>query len=151
MLSYSKTLTILHFFATNRKSYLQLRPDFSPRSALSAPAQEEGCAFSIHSYQPHSARLFVSFSGTEAPRGKGTFMTFDLERYRAHIAPLNLTTQQEDELLRDLWSITEALVDQSFSSPTYPLQLAVACEAFDALEDAIAVESRKETKTEETS
>lgn len=69
-------------------------------------------------------------------------MTFDLERYRAHIAPLKLTTEQEDELLRDLWAITEALVDQSLAaSPTYPQQLAIACNAFDAFEQAVAVQS----------
>ncbi len=135
----------------NRNEYLQLRPEFSPRSALSAPAQEEGCAFSIHSYQPHIARLFVYHCGTKAPRGKGTLMTFDLERYRAHIAPLNLTTQQEDELLRDLWTITETLVDQSLSAPFYPLQLSLAYDAFDALEQAIAVESTKAPQEEETS
>ncbi|MEP1932149.1 MAG: hypothetical protein ABJO52_20975 [Nisaea sp.] len=76
-------------------------------------------------------------------------MTFDLERYRKHLAPLNLTAEQEDELMRDLWSITETLVDQSLSSPFYPLQLSVACEAFDALEDTIALESQKQPKTEE--
>lgn len=74
-------------------------------------------------------------------------MTFDPERYRAHIAPLKLTREQENELLDDLWKITEALVDQSFTSPTYPLQFALAYEAFDAVERALAVES-EETATE---
>lgn len=76
-------------------------------------------------------------------------MTFDLERYRAHIAPLNLTREQEDELLHDLWTMTEALLDQSIASPTYPLQFAIACEAFDALEEAIALESKETTTKEE--
>ncbi|PCJ06659.1 MAG: hypothetical protein COB16_13090 [Rhodobacteraceae bacterium] len=76
-------------------------------------------------------------------------MTFDLERYREHLAPLNLTTEQEDELLHDLWTITEALVDETITSPTYPLKLAIACKAFDSLEEAIAVESKSITKEEE--
>ena len=77
-------------------------------------------------------------------------MTFDQERYRPHLAPLKLTTEQEDELLRDLWAITEALVDESLSSPIYPLQLAIACKAFDSLEAAIAVESQNTSNTEES-
>lgn len=76
-------------------------------------------------------------------------MTFDPERYRAHIAPLKLTHEQENELLSDLWKITEVLVDQSILSPTYPLQFAIACQAFDAVEQAIAVESEEANTTRE--
>jgi len=76
-------------------------------------------------------------------------MTFDLERYRAHIAPLNLDKEQEDELLRDLWGMTEALVDQCFTSPTYPLQLAITKQAFDAIEEALALVSKETEKQEE--
>ncbi|WP_093804439.1 hypothetical protein [Stappia sp. ES.058] len=45
--------------------------------------------------------------------------------------------------MRDLWAITETLVDQSLSLPFYPLQLSVACEVFDALEQEIAAEATK--------
>lgn len=45
-------------------------------------------------------------------------MTFDLEQYREHLAPLNLTIAQENEVHRDLWVITEALVDETITSPT---------------------------------
>lgn len=76
--------------------------------------------------------------------GEGLFMTFDLEPYREHLAPLNLTTEQEDELLHDLWTITESLVDETITSPTYPLKLAIACKAFDSLEEAIAEVFRDE-------
>ena len=76
-------------------------------------------------------------------------MTFDLKRYRAHVAPLKLTREQEDDLLRDLWSITETLVDQSLCSPTYPQQLAIACAAFDAFNKAVAIGSDKTTTEEE--
>ncbi|CAE7394299.1 unnamed protein product, partial [Symbiodinium microadriaticum] len=86
---------------------------------------------------------------TQRLRGKGFFMTFDLERYRAHIAPLNLDKEQEDELLRDLWGMTEALVDQCFTSPTYPLQLAITKQAFDAIEEALALVSKETEKEEE--
>ncbi|MEM9129333.1 MAG: hypothetical protein AAGA97_06385 [Pseudomonadota bacterium] len=76
-------------------------------------------------------------------------MTFNRERYRAHIAPLNLTREKEDALLDDLWSVAEALFDLPPSAPTYPLQMSVACQAFDALEQAIAVESEHtQTDTE---
>uniref|UniRef100_UPI003BAB55D5 hypothetical protein n=1 Tax=Stappia sp. TaxID=1870903 RepID=UPI003BAB55D5 len=76
-------------------------------------------------------------------------MTFDLERYRAHIAPLNLDKAQEDELLRDLWCMTEALLDQCFTAPTYPLQLAITKQAFDAIEEALALVSKETEKEEE--
>ncbi|QFT34337.1 hypothetical protein FIV00_27825 [Labrenzia sp. THAF82] len=68
----------------------------------------------------------------------------DCEQYRAYIAPLGLSRKQEDELLRDLWAITETLVDQCFTSPTYPQQFAIATHAFRALDDAVAVESQKQ-------
>ncbi|MBL6432026.1 MAG: hypothetical protein HPM95_16355 [Alphaproteobacteria bacterium] len=69
--------------------------------------------------QPHDVRRSACLSGKAGPHGKGLLMTFDLERYRAHIA-LNLPREQEDELLRDLWSMTEALVDQSFTARLTP-------------------------------
>ena len=75
-------------------------------------------------------------------------MTFDLERYRAYVAPLGFTREQEDELLRDLWAITETLVDQSLTSSTYPQQLAIACNAFDAFEQAVAVNLDNQPQTE---
>lgn len=74
---------------------------------------------------------------------------FDAEHYRDYLAPLELTREQEDELLRDLWAVTETLVDQSFFDPFYPQQFAIAAGAFRALDEAVAVES-KEAKTTET-
>ncbi|MEM6617577.1 MAG: hypothetical protein AAF619_13730 [Pseudomonadota bacterium] len=66
-------------------------------------------------------RLLIPIRGSERPHGKGIAMTFDLERYRAHIAPLGLAREREDEALRDLWLITETLVDQALKHPeTYP-------------------------------
>lgn len=79
-------------------------------------------------------------------------MTFDLERYRAHIAPLNLPKDQEDQLLRDLWAMSEALLDLTITAPTYPLQFALTKQAFDAIEEALALVSEETPrKTEEAS
>ncbi len=68
-------------------------------------------------------------------------MTFDPQRYRAHLAPLELSREQEDQLLFDLWKLAEGLVDKELVSPTYPLQFTNVCQAFAAVEEAIAVES----------
>ncbi|EFL89427.1 conserved hypothetical protein [Ahrensia sp. R2A130] len=59
-------------------------------------------------------------------------LALDYARYRAHVAPLNLSREQEDALLRDLWAITQTLLDQSFIAPTYPQQFAIAAQAFRA-------------------
>lgn len=150
MVTHSKVLTISVFSDSFRNSYLQLRPDFRPRLASVEPTRTGGRVFLFNHFNPHNARLSDPSSGTEGLRGKGIFMTFNLERYRAYVAPLKLTREQEDELLKDLWAITEVLVDQSLSSPVYPLQLMIACDAFDALEQAIAVESKSTQIEEET-
>lgn len=126
----------------NRNKYLQLRLNSDPRFASDWPTRALLHAYFKHFYQPYSVRLGHPNSGAAGPHGKGILMTFDLERYRAHVAPLGLSQAQENELLRDLWAITEALVDQSLAaSPTYPQQLAIACNAFDAFEQAVAVGS----------
>lgn len=125
--------------------FLEMHPNFRPRTAFNEPARSVGRAFLFHLIQPQNMRP----GGTAGPRGKGMFMTFDRERYRAHIAPLKLTREKEDELLDDLWLVAEALYDLSPSAPTYPLQMSVAHQAFDALKQAIAVESgHTQTETE---
>lgn len=145
MVTHSKTLTISNVPDINRKYYLQVRLNFRPRLASDKPTWKTTHVFLFNYFKPQYAQPI----GMIGPRGKGLFMTFNLERYRAHVAPLKLNREQEDELLRDLWKITEALVDQSLSSPTYPLQLAIACQAFDALEQAIALESNSLSSEEE--
>ncbi|MEP4190492.1 MAG: hypothetical protein ABJN51_05400, partial [Sneathiella sp.] len=75
---------------------------------------------------------------------KDRFMTYDREEFRAHIAPLNLPKEQEDKMLDDLWSIAESLVDQSPLSPFYPLQLEMAYQVFDALDQTIELESKQQ-------
>lgn len=121
---------------------LFLRLDFAPRFASDWPTRALWRVYFIHFYQPYSVRLGHPKCGAAGPLGKGILMTFDLERYRAHVAPLKLIPEQEDELLRDLWAIMETLVDQSLAaSPTYPQQLDIACNAFDAFEQAVAVQS----------
>lgn len=142
MLSYSKILTILNYSDRYRTIFPQLRPDFRPPSAFTAPTRGGGRIFLFISTQPHDVRRSVSLSGKAGPHGKGLSMTFDLERYRAHIAPLNLPRDQEDELLRDLWAMSEALFDLTITAPTYPLQLAITKEAFDAIEEALALVSK---------
>lgn len=145
MVSHSKILTILNTSGRFRKIYLQLCPNFRPCPAPNEPARMPTHVFLFNYLKPHSAWP----SSMTGLRGKDILMTFDLEQYRAHVAPLKLGRAKEDELLRDLWKITEALVDQSISSPTYPLQLAIACEAFDSLEQAIALESKSISIKEE--
>lgn len=128
-----------------RNYYLQLYPDFDPRLALNEPTRTMVHVFIFNSFQLQNMRPI----GTIGPHGKDLFMTFDREQYRAHISPLKLTKQQEDDLLTELWNIAETLVDQSFSSPAYPLQLVIACEAFDAVEQAIAGKLQTEPTKEE--
>jgi len=68
-------------------------------------------------------------------------MTFDPERYRADLKPLNLPREQEDQLIADLWQITQVLYDSLDDPHFYPLHLAIANEAFDAVAKAIEVQS----------
>ncbi|WP_417681658.1 hypothetical protein [Roseibium sp.] len=145
MLSYSFLLTISNFPARNETVFLQVHPDFRPPSAFDEPTRGSGRIFLFISTQPH----YVRPGGKAGPRGKGFLMTFDLERYRAHIAPLNLPREQEDEMLRDLWAMTEALIDLTIAAPTYPLQLAITKQAFDAIEEALALVSEGTTIKEE--
>ena len=145
MVTHYKYLHISNYCDIYRKSSLQLRPDFDPQSALNVPTRTTTHVFILYLFQLQNMQP----GGTIGSHGKDLFMTFDQERYRAYVAPLNLTKQKEDELLCELWKIAEALVDQSLSSPTYPLQLAIACEAFDALEQAIELESNEKQKTKE--
>ncbi|TLP43440.1 hypothetical protein FDK21_17980 [Cohaesibacter sp. CAU 1516] len=76
-------------------------------------------------------------------------MTYDRERYRKHLAPLKLTKKAEDTILDELWILTENLARQSRTAPLYPLQFALVAEAFDAVERAIALESKENTTTRE--
>lgn len=155
-----------------RNIYLYLRPHFGVcwwlrlRLSASPPNTAEAGVFYSIALKPikgvvSRSLLLWSFEITRAEmRRKVIAMTdrlstpaqaaaLDCERYRAYIAPLGLSRDQEDELLRDLWAITEALVDQSFASPsTYPQQFAIAASAFDALDNAIAVKSKKQATPE---
>lgn len=147
MLSHSNILTKYEISDRYRKDYLQLRPDFNPSLAFKTPTRMMAIGFTPTFHQPHNARP----SNNTGPRGEGLLMTFDRDKYRNHVALLNLPQEQEDQLLDDLWALSEALVDQSLSSPFYPLQLALTCEAFDAVEKAIVLESQHTpTKKEET-
>ncbi|MGD1888371.1 MAG: hypothetical protein ACFB01_14855 [Cohaesibacteraceae bacterium] len=126
----------------SRNIYLQLRLLSAPSFAGDRPKRMLWRVYFRHFDQPHNLRLTDPNSGTAGPHGKGILMTFDLERYRSHVAPLGLSQAQEDELLRDLWAITETLVDQALTSPAnYPQHLAIACSAFDAFEQAVALGS----------
>lgn len=146
MLSHSNILTKQKISDRDRKDYLQLRPDFSPPLAFKTPTRMMAIVFYLTFHQPHNARP----SSNTGLREEGPSMTFDRDKYRDHITPLNLPQKQEDQLLDDLWALSEALVDQSLSSPFYPLQLALTCEAFDAVEKAIVLESQHTpTKKEE--
>lgn len=80
---------------------------------------------------------------------ESNFMTYDRERYRKHLAPLNLPKDNEDQLLDQLWAFANDLARQSCTLPTYPLQFALAAETFEAIEQAIALaSSNTETQTE---
>lgn len=138
MLSRYKYLFFTHKYDTNRKAYLQLRPNFAPRLALIEPTRAMVHVFTSNPFQPLSMRPV----GKIGPHGKDYFMTFNRDQYRDHIAPLKLPREQEDKLLDDLWALSEALVDQSLTSPFYPLQLALTSQAFDAVERAIVLESK---------
>lgn len=147
MLSHSNILTKYNKSDRYGKDYLQTRPDFNPPLAFKTPTRMMAIGFTPTFHQPHIARP----SSNTGMRGEGLLMTFDRDKYRDHIKPLNLPQEQEDQLLDDLWALSEALVDQSLSSPFYPLQLALTCEAFDAVEKAIVLESQHTpTKKEET-
>ncbi|WP_395173302.1 hypothetical protein [Roseibium alexandrii] len=149
MLSYYFLLTFRNDCEKNKNEFLQMRPDFRPPLASDEPTRGSGRIFLFHFTQQFDVRRSVPLPGSGEPCGKGISMTFDLERYRADIAPLNLPKEQEDELLRDLWAMSEALVDQSFISPTYPLQLALTRSAFDAIEEALALVSKEPQNKEE--
>jgi hypothetical protein len=152
-----------------RNKYLYLRPHFDvcwslrPRLSASPPDTAEAGVFYSIALNPIKGVVSRSFflwsfeitraemrrkvfSMTDNPSTPPQAAVLDCERYRAYIAPLGLSREQEDELLRDLWAITEALVEQSFaSSPTYPQQFANAANAFGALDRAVAVESNRQT------
>lgn len=133
----------------NKNTYPYLCLVFAPLFAGLRPIRAIRRVYFMHFDQPQIViRLTDPISGPAGPHGKGFFMTFDLERYRAYVAPLGFTREQEDELLRDLWAITETLVDQSLTSSTYPQQLAIACNAFDAFEQAVAVNLDNQPQTE---
>jgi hypothetical protein len=154
-------LTDFKICETNRTTYLQVRLHFGswsdPCFAASDPMRAHAGVFysialTLIKAWFSAALVCRSLQSTSAkPRRKEIAMTdhntepqvFDLEDYRAYLAPLELPRETEDELLCDLWAIAEALVDQSFSDPLYPQQFAVAAGAFRALDDAIAVKSKE--------
>lgn len=39
---------------------------------------------------------------------------FDVEKYRPYVDGFDLSEEQQDELLRAVWSVLEAFVDQAF-------------------------------------
>lgn len=73
-------------------------------------------------------------------------MTYDRESYRKHLAPLKLPKDQENIILDELWTLTDNLARQARTAPLYPLQFALVSETFDAIERAIALESKENTK-----
>jgi len=109
--------------------------EFRPRSACLQPVRFEVS----HSYstflKPFNTRSHCHVTTCE----KAMFMTFDPERYRADLAPLNLPKDKEDELLADLWKVIEILFDHLDDPNFYPLHLAVAENVVDSLDEAIAV------------
>jgi hypothetical protein len=167
------SLNCLDYFLNReqyRNKYLEVRPHFGiwfdPRFAANDPkAIVTGLFYAIAfelkikawfpahldctPVQLSSARLRrKEFAMTQDHHAQPAVL--DCDEYRAYIAPLGLSREQEDELLRDLWAITETLVDQCFTCPTYPQQFAIATNAFRALDDAVAVESEKQHKNEAT-
>lgn len=151
-----------------RNKYLEVRPHFGvlvdPRFAVNDPrARVTGVFYAIAFelkikawFPAHLDCTSVQLSSAR-PRRKEFAMTqdhhpqpavLDCDEYRAYIAPLGLSREQEDELLRDLWAITETLVDQCFTSPTYPQQFTIAAYALRALDDAVAVRSQEQNETD---
>jgi hypothetical protein len=55
--------------------------------------------------------------------------TFDAARYREHIADLDITEEQQAELLSTLWWIMAAFVDLGFSVDAVPRLLPAFAEA----------------------
>lgn len=165
-------LTILKIYETNRNIHLQLRPHFGLwfdlRFSANDPTEAAAGVFLSIAFKPLEAWFLACLiqrsllAASAKPRRKDVAMTdninepqlFDAEKYRAHLAPLELTHEQENALLHELWTIAETLVDQSFSSAIYPHQFTVAASAFNAVNDAVAVESKdhqtnQTTKTQE--
>ncbi|MEQ8306913.1 MAG: hypothetical protein RIA09_10150 [Hoeflea sp.] len=153
-----------------RNKYLEVRPHFGvlvdPRFAANNPkARMTGVFYAIAFelkikawFPAHLDCTPVQLSSAR-PRRKEFAMThdpdaqpaiLDCEEYRRYIAPLGLSRKQEDDLLHDLWAITETLVDQCFTSPTYPQQFAIAAHAFRALDDAVALKSQEQHENEAT-
>lgn len=151
-----------------RNKYLEVRPHFGvlvdPRFAVNDPKARMTGVFYAIAFEPKIKAWFpahldctsVQLSSAR-PRRKEFAMkhhyhpqpaVLDCDEYRAYIAPLGLSREQEDELLRDLWAITETLVDQCFTSPTYPQQFTIAAHAFRALDDAVAIKSKEQHETD---
>ena len=129
-----------------------VRPNFDPRFALSEPTRSLTHVFIFNAFQQQDMRLLVYPNGWQEPYGKDDFMTFDLEQYRKHLAPLKLPKEQENAILDELWPLAEHLARASreaASNPLYPLQFALVAETFDAVERAIALESKENTKARE--
>ncbi len=150
-------LTLFKICETNRNIHLQLRPHFGfwfdPRFTASDPMKASAGVFYSIAFKPLKAWSLAYYgcrslqTASAKPRRKDIAMTettqhhqlFDTEKYRAHLAPLELPKAQEDELLFELWKIAETLVDQSFSDPFYPHQAIVAANAFNAVNEAVGI------------
>lgn len=48
-------------------------------------------------------------------------LRLDVERYRAHLAGLDLTGEQAAEVLQTLWGIVQAFVDEAFGMDSFSL------------------------------
>jgi hypothetical protein len=48
-------------------------------------------------------------------------LRLDVERYRAHLEGLDLTEEQAAEVLKTLWTIVEAFVDEAFGVDSFSL------------------------------
>lgn len=123
----------------------QMRFDIRPRSACLQPVRFE----LSHSYSSFLKPFNTRFHCHVTAREKAMFMTFDPERYRADLAPLNLPKDKEDELLTDLWKVIEVLFDHLDDPDFYPLHLSVAQNVVDSLEEAIELALEEKPQTDD--
>lgn len=76
-------------------------------------------------------------------------IAFDAERYRPHVADLNLSAAREEELLRTLWDIMSAFVDIGWGVDSVQNLLPFLREEFSA-EAAPLLECEDSPPTDET-
>ena len=151
-LTHSNLLIISNFCGKLGIYTPYVRPHFAPCLALIEPTRSMTHVFILNAFQQQDMRLRVQSHGWQEPYGKDNFMTYDRERYRKHLAPLKLPIERENSILDELWPLAEHLARvsrEAATNPLYPLQFALVAEAFDAVERAIALESKENTKARE--